>query len=56
MQFHVSLSLSVMCRSRVIIDLLHVIHIVLHFQFDAVALVILPAFKLLVPVFLGESL
>ena len=36
-----------------IINLLHVINVVLHLQFDAVAFVVLPAFELLVPVFLS---
>ena len=44
------------CLVSLINNLLHVIYIVFHFQFDAVAFIILPTFELLVPVFLSESL
>ena len=39
-----------------IMNLLHIIHIIFHFQFDTIAFVILPAFELLIPVLLSESL
>ena len=45
--------ISVTVLYLIISNLLHIIHIIFHFQFDTVALVILPAFELLVPVFLS---